>query len=131
MVARAGRCCGTLFKGYFGVTQVDTLSPTTINLVVDAVIQKWVIDGGSGRGVQWLQEGGADDSVVFLLRQWHPHLQGAFDVLTGIFNRFGLRIIFGKTVGMVCNPCGVFGHHLEEAYERRMAGEGLTYQACL
>ena len=50
MVARAGRCCGTLFKGYFGVTQVDTLSPTTINLVVYAVIQKWVIDVAAVEG---------------------------------------------------------------------------------
>ena len=44
MVARAGGYYGEAFKGARGVTQVDPLSPTIFNVVVDAVIQHW-IDG--------------------------------------------------------------------------------------
>ena len=42
MVAMAGRYYGTTFQGARGVTQVDSLSPTIFNLVVDAVVQHWV-----------------------------------------------------------------------------------------
>ena len=39
MVARAGGYYGEAFKGDRKVTQVDTLSPTIFNLVVDAVVR--------------------------------------------------------------------------------------------
>ena len=39
MVARAGGYCAADFKGLWGVTQVDSLSPTIFNLVVHAVVQ--------------------------------------------------------------------------------------------
>ena len=42
MVARAGGYYGTGFKGERGVTQVDPLSPTIFNVVVDAVVRHWV-----------------------------------------------------------------------------------------
>ena len=38
MVARAGGYYGTDFQGERGVTQVDPLSPTIFNVVVDAVV---------------------------------------------------------------------------------------------
>ena len=41
MVARAGGYYGTAFKGEHGVTQVDLLSPTIFNVVVDAVVRHW------------------------------------------------------------------------------------------
>ena len=44
MVARAGGYYGEAFKGARGVTQVDPLSRTIFNVVVDAVVRHW-IDG--------------------------------------------------------------------------------------
>ena len=41
MVARAGRYYGSPFKGSRGVTQVNLLSPTIFNMVVDLVILHW------------------------------------------------------------------------------------------
>ena len=42
MVARAGSYYGKGFKGGRGVTQGDPLSPTTFNVVVDAVVRHWL-----------------------------------------------------------------------------------------
>ena len=42
MVARSGGYFGIRFKGYHGVTQVDPLSPTLFNVVMDSVIRHWV-----------------------------------------------------------------------------------------
>ena len=36
-------------------------------------------------------------------------LQSAFDTLTGLFDRVGLRTNVCKTVGMECRPCRVDG----------------------
>ena len=44
-------------------------------------------------------------------------LQSAFDALTGIFERVGLRNFFCKTMGIVCSPCrgaGRRGLHPED-----------------
>ena len=42
MVACTGGYFGTLFKGYYGVTHVDPLSPTIFDVVVDAFLWHWV-----------------------------------------------------------------------------------------
>ena len=42
MVAKAGGYYGSAFQGCRGVTQGDPLSPTTFNVVVDAVVRHWV-----------------------------------------------------------------------------------------
>ena len=117
MVARAGGCYRVAFKGDPGMTQVDPLSPTIFNVVVDAVVRHWVtvmVEGAEERG-----ESGqgsrhhnalfyADDGVVaFLDPQW---LQGAFSTLVGLFDRVGLWTNARKTVGMVCHPCQVAGN---------------------
>ena len=41
MVTRAGGYYGDAFKGAWGVTQGDPLSPTILNVVVDAVVHHW------------------------------------------------------------------------------------------
>ena len=43
MVARVGGYYGEAFKGAWGVTQGDPLSPTIFNVVVDAVVRHWVM----------------------------------------------------------------------------------------
>ena len=42
VVARAGSYYGKGFKGGRGVTQGDPLSPTILNVVVDAVVRHWL-----------------------------------------------------------------------------------------
>ena len=42
MVARAGGCYRVAFKGDPGVTQVDPLSPTIFNVVLDVLVRHWV-----------------------------------------------------------------------------------------
>ena len=53
MVAKVGGYFGCPFKGYQGVMQGNSLSPTIFNVVVDAVIRHWVtvvmpIEAGMG-----------------------------------------------------------------------------------
>ena len=55
-------------------------------------------------------------------------LKWEFDTLVSLFERVGLRTNVRKTVSMVCRPCQAAGTQLEEAYGRRMTGEGPTYQ---
>ena len=42
MVANVGGYYRAMFKGARGVTQGDPLSPTIINMVVNAVVRHWV-----------------------------------------------------------------------------------------
>ena len=63
--------------------------------------------------------------VVLLDPAW---VQGAFTALVAIFDRVGLMTNFGKTVSMVCHPCQAgAGNRTEEAYGRRITGEGRSY----
>ena len=63
--------------------------------------------------------------VVSLDPTW---LQGAFTALVAIFDRVGLITNVGKTVSMVCHPCQAgSGNRTEEAYGRRITGEGRSY----
>ena len=57
--------------------------------------------------------------------QW---LQWAFTQLVGLFDRVGLNMNTGKTVGMTCRPCTAAGNRSEEAYGRLMTGEGPTFR---
>ena len=54
-------------------------------------------------------------------------LQWEFTNLVGLFGQVGLNTNTGKTVRMTCRPCTVAGNQLEEAYGRKMTGEGLTF----
>ena len=58
-------------------------------------------------------------------------LQGVFNTLVGLFDRVGLQKNVGKTVGMVCHPCQTSGNLSDEAYGRRVTGEGTTYREWL
>ena len=42
MVAKTGGYFPPPFQGYCGLTQVDPVSPTVFNVVVDAVIRNWI-----------------------------------------------------------------------------------------
>ena len=68
----------------------------------------------------------ADDGMV--VSSDPAWLQGAFTALVGLFYRVGLLTNFGKTVSMVCHPCQEGARkRTEEAYRRRITGEGRSY----
>ena len=112
MVVQVGGYYRTYFWGERGVTQGFLLSPTIFNVVVDAVVQHWVTrvleesearrELGKERRHQEALFYADDGMVASSDTVW---LQGAFNVLIGLFDRVGLRTNFGKTVGMVCHPC--------------------------
>ena len=55
-------------------------------------------------------------------------IQGAFTALVGIFDSVGLMKNVGETVSMVCHPFQAgAGNRTEEAYARRITGEGRSY----
>ena len=94
-----------------------------LNVVVDSMIRHWLIvlaateagAGGFGMAVHKMASFFcADDG---LLASTHPEcLQGALDLLGGVFDRFILQTNVGNTVGMVYQPFCSVGRHLEEAY---------------
>ena len=62
----------------------------------------------------------ANDGIITLPKPARTQL--ALNVLTGLFDRVGLQTNVSNMVGMVCQPCYIFGIHLEAAYTRRMMG---------
>ena len=50
-------------------------------------------------------------------------IQSAFDMLTGLFDRVGLRMNVRKTVGVVCRTFRASGVRADEAYTQSMKGE--------
>ena len=135
MVARAEGYYGTAFGGERGVIQGDPLSPNIFNVVVDAVVRHWVkgimeeaeARGETGREVRHqLAIFYADNGMV--VSSDPAWIQGAFTALVGIFDRVGLMTNVRKMVSMVCHPCQAeAGNRTEEAYERRITGEGRSY----
>ena len=55
-------------------------------------------------------------------------LQSPFRMLTGMFNRVGLRKNLCKTVGVVCRPCRAAGVRADKAYTHQMTGEGRIFK---
>ena len=53
----------------------------------------------------------------------------ALDVLTGLFDRVGIQNNTKITVGMVCQPCHIFGKHSEVEYTWRMKGLGQPFRS--
>ena len=135
MIARAGGYYGAVFTGDRGVTQGDLLSPTILNVVVDAVVRHWVsvmVEGAEER-VECGQEGRHQNDLFYadngIVASSDPRwIQGAFSTLVGLFDRVGLLTNARNTFGMVCCPCQAAGNQSEVAYGRWMTGEGPSYQ---
>ena len=130
MVARSGSYYRSTFQGARVVTQGDLLSPTTFNVVVDAVVRHWVtviIDDAEERGDRG-QEGRHQAALFYtengMIASSDPRwIQGAFNNLVGLFYMVSLRTNVGKTVSMVYRPCQAAGTKSEAAYGRRIMGE--------
>ena len=62
----------------------------------------------------------ADDCLIaFTDPVW---LQGAFDTMTGLLERYGFWTNIVKKFSMLCYPCCAVGTQEEACYERRMNG---------
>ena len=112
MVARVGVYYGTAFQGARGVMPVDLLSPTIFNVVVEALVRKWVtvlISDAEEQGERGKK--GKHQYTIFyadngMVSSSNPRwIHGAFNTLVVLFHRVGLKTNVGKTVGMVCRPC--------------------------
>jgi len=55
-------------------------------------------------------------------------LQEALTVLTGLFARVGLKTNSTKTKVMICTPGPIRTHISQEAYKRKLSGEGESYR---
>ena len=117
------------------MTQGDPLSPTIFNVVVDTVVRHWVhgfMEEAEARG-ETGREGRHQAALFYanngmVVSSDPAWLQGAFTALVGLFDRVDLQTNAGKTVSMVCHPCQVTaGNITQEAYGRRLTGEGKSY----
>jgi hypothetical protein len=128
MVCRAAGVYGRVFKAFRGVTQGGPLSPTIFNLMVDAVVREWLRQllsaesaeaGITKEDIRLLMACFyADDGLV--MSQDPAMLQRAFDILTGIFDRVGLRTNIKKTEVMAFVPGRVRKCLSADAYWARM-----------
>ena len=119
------------------MNQGDPLSPTILNLVVDAVFSHWVtvVAGteesvppgadnmeGFGRDMQSLEAYFYEEDGLITPTQ-ETCLQRYFDTQTELFDRVGLQTNVIKMVSINLQPCRALGGHLEESYGPRMTGE--------
>jgi hypothetical protein len=131
IVAKASGYHGDPFGATRGVTQGDPVSPTIFNIVVDAVVRCWLSQVcGADAALSGLGYEVKNKCVLFYAddgllagrkKEW---VQDGFDVLIGLFERVGLRTNTGKTKAMICMPGHISGRQSDEAYERRMTGNG-------
>ena len=131
MAAKEGGHYRPVFQMHRGVTQGELISPTIFNVVVDTIIQHWVTvvgvpqegtNQGLGESIQTLEAlFYAYDGIVASPES--SRLQGEFDVLTGLFDRLGLRTNKGKTVSMACRLCHTSNAWSKEAYNCQVMGQ--------
>ena len=116
------------------MTQGNPLSPTLFNMVVYAVIHHWVGVVAPteddmevlGLTIRDLAEYFYSDNGLVTSTQLE-RLHRAFDILSGLFGRVGLRMNKRKTVSMACQPCHAPGRMYLEAYKRQTTGTGPTF----
>ena len=122
------------FKRYHGITQGDPLPPKLFNMVVDSIIHHWgavvaeIEEGPEGLGMLiWDLAAYSYSYNGLVASNQTERLQRAFAILTGLFDRAGLRTNTRKTVNMACQPCHLPVRMLLEVYERWTTGTGPTF----
>ena len=139
MVAMVGGYFWSPSKGKNNVTRGGPLSPTIFNVVVDVVHRHWVSVAaatervaepgteGIGQDIQLLTKYlYADDGL--LASPWKTRLQWAFNVMTELFGRAGMRTDVVKMVNMARKPCRVIGGNYAKSYGLRMTIETIIHQ---
>ena len=115
MVACAGGYYGAQFQGFRRVTHGYPLSTTIFNVVVEAVINHWIllVAGGVVRKDGWGREVTHCAAISMRMMAWlYQHNQsGCRYCLTPspVFDMVGIQKNSGKTVEMIFCPCRVVG----------------------
>ena len=121
LVCQASGYYGRPFLARRGVTQGGPPSHTLFNLTVNAIVREWVrvLQEVHGMGLEDVRRlmacFYADDGLI--VARDPEDLQVAFDVLTGLFDRVGLRTNTTKTEAMVFLPGRIRTPLTAEAYE--------------
>ena len=129
MVSRSGHYCGALFTGSREVTQGYLLPPTICNMVFDALICHWeTVVAGKDVGSEVFRRALLKLPSLFyadyglIVSPQLAKLKESMEVLTGLFEIFGLQNNLQNTVGMVCQTCRTTGMQLMESYIRHVIG---------
>lgn len=131
LACRAQGRYGPVFKAGRGVTQGGPLSPKLFNVMVDAVVREWLrIVLGDEYTMPEMEIDGvarlftalfyADDG--YIASSDEETLQRSVDVLTGLFDRVGLKTNVDKTKVMTCVDARIRVRQSEESYIRSRAG---------
>ena len=95
---------GTAFRTFHGVAKGDIISPTLFNIMVDAVVRYWLSQVvGEGSKTTGLGQTVTKKLTIFYVDDGlvaahdHEWLQHATNVLSGLFERVGLRTNINKT----------------------------------
>jgi hypothetical protein len=123
---------GRIISPGSGVTQGGLDSGDHFNICADAVICTWeaktidhTVHGNRTIGEILSLLYADDDQFSAMDREW---LQQALNILIDLFARAGLKVNIAKTKFMICLPNSHHSHMSEDAYKRRMTGEGETYR---
>ncbi len=123
MIPKQSGYFGKAFKASRGVRQGDIVSPMIFNIVLDAVIREWEVQMGENNvDTQFY----ADDGL--LSGNDEKEIQRALDLMTDGFARVGLKMNAQKTEALIMTGGKVYGPQSDQAYARRMGGEGMSYR---
>ena len=130
LVCRVNGRYGRGFKQSRGVTQGGPLSPRLFNIVVDAVVRKWLRraigddaakDGVAQMAAKFIALFYVDDG--FIASRNPVLLQKCLDILVSVFERVGLYTNVQKSKTMTCLPGKIRHHFSNETYEQRFGSE--------
>ena len=136
LVCRAARRYGEPFEASRGVTQGGPLSPKIFNIMVDAVVREWYsqllytnrdeateLSDAVAEGLELsilLALLYADDAYIASTSKLQ--VQRSMDILTGLFDRVGLRTNTEKTKVMTCVNEKINVRRSEEVYHNTKLG---------
>ena len=117
---------GDPFHADRGLATGDIPAPLFYNVVTDAILRKWYLDGAT-TGMTTKARFYADDGELW---DHDPaQLQRALTDLENLFRRMGLLINGSKTKALTTLPTVATTRISTTAYKRRMEGNGDTYRA--